>query len=455
MKQLGRIDLRYSPACISLNSLIPLLNGSSKTLKQLIEDHKNNVQNWTYSINEKTHEIVPGKIVWAGETRKNAQMVKVVLDDGNSVETTLDHKFIMRDGTIKEAQHLQPNDSLMPLYRKISTNKRHPGYEMIYDPATEKYITTHKMVAEDIYKKEKQILQEQIKNTDNKFLVIHHKDFNKKNNEPSNLKYLGNQDHLDLHASLIEQLHTPELLEFQRQRFIKINKTEEHRQETIIRNKELGLAKKMGEIYNHSILHKEHNEIRSKAMTKYWSTNKEEKSKIYNWNIPEEAIELGKEIYKNQPKLNRDKFIEEFKKNKQIKNIILNANTLKRDFSLLSRQPIEIQLKKMGYSGFTQYKSAALGIKITSNGKIPKKVGKLNHKVKEVIFLNERQDTGCITVEGQNGEQDRHNFAVHCGHIQANSLIYIRNSIEEDYWLPVRGDKSSRIEPVAGGQYTR
>lgn len=28
-------------------------------------------------------------------------------------------------------------------------------------------------------------------------------------------------------------------------------------------------------------------------------------------------------------------------------------------------------------------------------------------------------------------------------------------SIEEDYWLPVRGDKSSRIEPVAGGQYTR
>ena len=72
--------------------------------------------NNTYSINQQTQKMEPGKIAWCGITRKNAEIVEVLLDNGEKIRATPDHRFIMRDGTEKEAQFLQSMDSLMPLY---------------------------------------------------------------------------------------------------------------------------------------------------------------------------------------------------------------------------------------------------------------------------------------------------------------------------------------------------
>lgn len=162
--------------CVSPDTKIPLLNGTEKTVEQLINDHNNGIQNYVYSIDETTKNIVPGEIEWAGYTRKNADVVRVWLDNGKYIDCTPDHKFMTRDGDWVDAIDLVPSQALMPLYTKKSTGKDRSGYDMVYHPSTGKYQEVHRLVAE-YYNK--------TYNGSEK--VVHHRDFNKLNNYPDNL----------------------------------------------------------------------------------------------------------------------------------------------------------------------------------------------------------------------------------------------------------------------------
>jgi hypothetical protein len=98
---------------------------------------------------------------------------------------------------------------------------------------------------------------------------------------------------------------------------------------------------------------------------------------------------------------------------------------------------------------------------------------KKNHKVASIEFVNRIEDVYCMTVVGPNGEEDRHNFAAISRSVGAcqlqqlqevkpdkklsNSLsggILLGNSIDEDYFLPTRGNETgTKIETLAGGTH--
>ena len=72
-------------------------------------------------------------------------------------------------------------------------------------------------------------------------------------------------------------------------------------------------------------------------------------------------------------------------------------------------------------------------------------------------------DVYCMTVVGPNGEDDRHNFAM-CSFSGNSDLqspeaeyngVFVLNSVDEDYFIPVRGGESgTRIDTLAGGTNT-
>lgn len=111
--------------CISPETEIPLINGETKKAKTLIENYKNNIKNYVYSLDENTGKIVAGEIEWAGYTRLNTQIVRVWLDNGEYLDTTPDHYFLKRNGEWVQAQGLQPEDSLMPFYLSNGGYKNH------------------------------------------------------------------------------------------------------------------------------------------------------------------------------------------------------------------------------------------------------------------------------------------------------------------------------------------
>lgn len=110
-------DSTYNPLCLDMSTRVPLLDGRTLTITELAEEYKNGKENWVYS-QDMDQCLEPAKIVWAGITRKDAQVIRVYIDNETFVDATPDHRFIMRDGSEREAQFLQPNDLLMPLYDK-------------------------------------------------------------------------------------------------------------------------------------------------------------------------------------------------------------------------------------------------------------------------------------------------------------------------------------------------
>ena len=127
--------------CFTGDTNVSLVDGREVSLLQLVDEFNAGKTNYVYSFNETTKRIEPGKIVKAWCTRKNASLVEVELDNGEKFRCTPNHRIMMRDGTYKEAQYLQPNDSVMPLYRKnvikISSVTFIPEKEDVYDLTVE------------------------------------------------------------------------------------------------------------------------------------------------------------------------------------------------------------------------------------------------------------------------------------------------------------------------------
>lgn len=165
--------------CFTGDTKIPLLNGQEYTLKELSEQFTDK-EFWVYSVN-KEGQIVPGMAHHPRLTRKNARIIEIELDNGEKIRCTENHPFMMRNGRYKKAIELEESDSLMPLYR---TKEK---YERIYNPKSGKFEWTHKLVAESL-RFEKG--------------VIHHKDFNSRNNSPNNLQDTSLEEHGGLHKKL-------------------------------------------------------------------------------------------------------------------------------------------------------------------------------------------------------------------------------------------------------------
>lgn len=177
--------------CLSGDTEIPLLDGTSKTLREL----EGSDAFWLYSM--KDGSVVPGKCTKAWKTGFREDMLEVELDNGEVVRCTSDHPFMLRNGTYIQAQELKAGQSLMPLYRK--TQKLSPTskeYEQVWHPEPGKYKKhwrfTHSVVSETMY------------GTLPRGSVTHHKDCSSINNDPSNLVQLTNEEHSSVHAVLAE-----------------------------------------------------------------------------------------------------------------------------------------------------------------------------------------------------------------------------------------------------------
>jgi hypothetical protein len=74
-------------------------------------------KNWVYSMNLETQEVEPGLITWAAVTRRDAELVRITLDNLATIDATPDHRFILASGEDRQAGDLQPGDSLMSMNR--------------------------------------------------------------------------------------------------------------------------------------------------------------------------------------------------------------------------------------------------------------------------------------------------------------------------------------------------
>lgn len=219
--------------CLAADTTIPLLSGEEVQIADLVGED----DFWVYSCVD--GHVMPGLAGDVRLTARDADVVQVMLDDGNSVTCTADHRFMRRDGSFARACELQEGDSMMPLYRRLHPIDDRDGneYEQVKEPYDGEWKFTHRIVEPDCPPG----------------CVRHHVDFNRFNNSPDNLEVMGWRKHQEIHAVHVVEAtragrekmlrdgthpffrpRTPEQRKQASEHMIKYNRSDEHRRAAAI-----------------------------------------------------------------------------------------------------------------------------------------------------------------------------------------------------------------------------
>lgn len=118
----GQVDLRKNILPVHKDTPIPLLDGRTISIENLAREFEDGKENFVYSIQDKTHRVVPGKVVWCGKNYTADKLYKITLDEDSHMILAGEHEIIMRDGTKKRADEVSAGESVMPLYEEVTTS---------------------------------------------------------------------------------------------------------------------------------------------------------------------------------------------------------------------------------------------------------------------------------------------------------------------------------------------
>lgn len=196
------VDCSCPDFCLEESTPLKLLNGEVHTIKDIYNMFKDNKELWVYSTDE-NGDFKPGKVTDVWISGQVTELIKITLDNGKSITTTPNHRYMLRNGEYKEAENLEIGQSLMPLYFSY-----HNGYEnVMLNSKVKSFVSVYKTVANELLSEK---IEEAKLRSKEENIAIHHSDFNKLNNYPSNLKPMGVQEHWIYHANHIKD--NPKLL---------------------------------------------------------------------------------------------------------------------------------------------------------------------------------------------------------------------------------------------------
>jgi len=465
--------------CFSGDTQVALADGRNISFKELVVEHTKGKQNYCYTV-DSDGAIQVAPILAPRITKKNSEVIKLVLDSNEEIVCTPNHRFMLRDGSYKEARALKTSDSLMPLRRQTSRLGKRitiEGYELVWSPAEHRWIFTH-LVADrfnmacGVYVR--------AENTH-----VHHVDFNKRNNNPDNLIRLNKEEHLALHTeNLKHTLHRPDVKEKTRQSHLRSAYRASARQKSLEKRELFSanakkqwknpeykkyMAEKFLAFYHSNAAYREkNNTLLDKSQREYWASEENRKaqsrhtaeffavhperkeslkaSSLKRWNDPR-LLEWRKEQTKKQ-------WTPEFReKRKAAYNRTYLTKALRTLHEIWKESGVVDEQKYNELRKAAKDKSLIRLQTITSRffendrNRLEEAVSNYNHRIKTVVPLSECIDVYDIEVP------ETHNFALASGVFVHNSAKQGRDRRTQAI-LPLRGKvlnvERARLDKILG-----
>lgn len=450
--------------CFSGDTKVALTDGRHITFAELVEEDKKGKRNFCYTIKD-NGDIGIGEIKNPRITKKSARVIKILLDNGEEITSTPDHKFMLRDGTYKEATELTTQDSLMPLYRQLSRIGKRitiKDYEMVFSPADNRWIFTHLLA--DNYNIEHRVYAA------NLGPHRHHKDFNKRNNSPDNVARLTRDGHLELHRKHAKiTLHTVEAqtraIATKRSLAYRASAREKslEKRELFSQNakKQWGnaeykkfMARKFLEFYNSSPSYRKVNQVLlDKAQKEYWNSKENrakqaERVRGYFAAHPEQKSQLSviaKKQWEDQALKNwradktKEQWTPEFRKSRKLaydqtylETALKALKVVHEKSGVLDERLYNVLRKETGNRNLIKLETICQRFFDGDVSRLETAVENYNHKIKAIISIEEPMDVYDIEVPGT------HNFALASG-------VFVHNSAKQG-----RDRKFQAILPLRG-----
>jgi hypothetical protein len=192
----GRVD-HPSGGCFTGDTKVALADGRNLSFKQLVKEYGDGQPFYVYSLT-KDNRVVAGVAKNPRLTHRNVPIVAVTLDNGEVVRCTPDHLFANKPHCryrrrFQRAQDIGPcwhrkGRSLTAFYRKLSDFLAPRGYEMVWQPGLRRWVFTHRAFCKG-YK-------------NGQGNVVHHKNFTKFDNRPTNFAIMPKAKHDAYHNEL-------------------------------------------------------------------------------------------------------------------------------------------------------------------------------------------------------------------------------------------------------------
>ena len=110
--------------CFAGDTKVELYSGEQRTFTELVDMAHRGLRAEIFTVD--AHRNVRIKPMRAPRlVRRNDPVVKVTLESGAEIVCTPDHRFMLRDGTYREAQQLKARDQLMPFARTAIPERLH------------------------------------------------------------------------------------------------------------------------------------------------------------------------------------------------------------------------------------------------------------------------------------------------------------------------------------------
>jgi hypothetical protein len=444
-----KIDSVYNPMCLTLDTKVPLLDGRILMLSELIAEQNAGKQNWVHSIDPVTGKLAPGLISWAGVTRRDAETVTLTLDNGKTITCTPDHKFPTKNRGFVEAKDLTSFDSLYSFETRDELIGS-TAYQQIFDHSENKWQFTHRVVGEFFKSLGKQqeltFSPEHIgayKDT------VHHADFDAKNNHPANLQWMNKVDHILYHSMLKKEWWAavkgnPEKLAALKR---KISESLIHYYAEMSAAERTKLSEDASARINEWMLRlkadpawveklKTIQQAQGQARKHRMLTDPTFKSKINSAiTVTRDMVGRIVELVKAHD-LDRSKAFEVVSSDARFNELTLQANAEKigtkgcKITGKLTEKLMRAVYQQYGYDGWKHFKASS---------------ATYNHRIISITQGN-KQDTGCITIDGEHKYHTHHTFALEAG-------VFTKNSMVEDYFFMQTADgRGSKVDTLSGGE---
>ena len=198
-KKNGDIGQIGTNPCITGDTLVYVADGRGNVpIKQLAEEGKD----VPVFCLDKRGNIAVRTMRNPRLTGRNLDIYKVTLDDGSTIRTTGNHKFLLKSGEYKEVQELQHGDSLHVTTKYAAPVGPHPcstkDYWWVNNGRFKSSYSEHRVIASHFFEQDIP-----------KGWVVHHRDYDTQNNAPENLEIMTKEAHDAYHGELMRGDNNP------------------------------------------------------------------------------------------------------------------------------------------------------------------------------------------------------------------------------------------------------